>query len=781
MSISAIFRTRILAIVVPILGTGLYLAPSRAFTNPVPQRARITGHVPLQAVRSASREGRLRGDEVMSMALALPLRNQTELSDLLRRLYDPADPLYGHYLTAEEFASRFGPTQADYDSLAAYAASLGLQVTGTHPNRLLLDVSGPAARVEAAFNLRLLRYRAADGREFYAPDQDPEVPEPVASLIAGVIGLDSAAVWHSQSRAIPARERSGLSSHQVGTGPLGGLTPSDIQTAYNLGSGPNGSGQTLAVFELDGYDPADIAGYQIRFGLPAVRLQNVLVDGVNGSPGFGASEVTLDIELLAALAPGAKGILVYEGPNSSTGVIDTYNRMATDNLASVISTSWGLTETQGGSALLNVENAIFQQMAAQGESIFAASGDSGAYDNGVSISVDDPASQPYVVGTGGTTLFVNADGTYNHETTWNTNNTLFGGAGGGGISAVWPIPLWQQGVVSPASLGSTTMRNVPDVSLDSDPSTGYSVYFRGGFEVFGGTSCAAPLWAAFAAEVNQVRAFAGLAPLGFANPTLYGIAGGADYTRDFHDIADGSTNLFYPAMTGYDDATGWGSFNGDNLLAELTGGVVPTSPTISSLTSSVTSPVATGTPITWTATASGGTPPIQFRFTVYDVSGGQGILVQDWSPANSATWTPTSAGTFFLQVLARNAGTTTGYDALRNSGDFTVIIEPAEPLVLTSLTPTRNGVVVSRGFAGVRMIWTVSSTGGAPPVQFRFAVYNVAGGPGMLLQDWSTANSASWIPTTSGYYVVQVLARNAGTPTGYDTYLDSSAFPVFAH
>ncbi len=264
----------------------------------------------------------------------------------------------------------------------------------------------------------------------------------------------------------------------------------------------------------------------------------------------GSAEVTLDIELQIALAPGASKIIVYEGPNSDSGVIDTYNRIATDNLAKQISTSWGLDEGDTSTAVFSSENAAFQQMALQGQSIYAASGDSGAYDNGTALSVDDPASQPYVVGVGGTTLFVNPDETYNYETTWNTDNKVSDGAGGGGFSSIWPIPAWQQGI---ASAASATMRNVPDVSLNADPDTGYSVYHMAkanGWTVYGGTSCAAPLWAAFTARVNQQRAANGIPPLGFANPSIYQIATGARYGDDFHDIADGSTNIVLSCWCG---------------------------------------------------------------------------------------------------------------------------------------------------------------------------------------------------------------------------------------
>jgi len=290
-----------------------------------PSRLRLPGHMPGQAIRAANWLGREAPDTSVSMAISLPLRNQAELGDLLSRIYDPADPLYGQYLSAEEFTDRFGPTQDDYDLVAAYARSLGLNTTGLHANRLLLDVSGPAQTVEAAFNLRMQRYQTQDGRDFHAPDDDPEVPDFIASRVVGVVGLDNAAVWHAHSRSRLAQEKS-VVPLQIGTGPGGALAPDDISTAYNLNTiEAKGSGQVLGLFELDGYSATDIAAYEKYFGLPAVPLQNVLVDGYSGRAGSGASEVTLDIELMVAIAPNASQIIVY---GTSPGSL---NRTISDN------------------------------------------------------------------------------------------------------------------------------------------------------------------------------------------------------------------------------------------------------------------------------------------------------------------------------------------------------------------------------------------------------------------------------------------------------------------
>ncbi len=527
---------------------------------------RLSGHVP--APGFVARElAAVPADERIDLALTLPLRNQNELQDLLPRLYNPHDPEYGRFLSTKQFRDRFAPTEAQYSAVARFAVARGLTVTGTHSNRLILDVAAPSAVVERAFSTRLKRYQSVKGRIFRAPAAEPGIPAELEGTLAGVVGLDDLVVQRPHLHRILPRT-SGVRG--TGSGPGGGLTPSDVRTAYNLGSsGVNGAGQTLALFELDGYNASDIATYATQFGLPQVPLQNVLVDGASGSAGSGADEVTLDIELQMAVAPGASKIAVYEGPNSGVGVLDTYNRIAADNTAKSISTSWGAAENANSASALQSEASIFQQMAAQGQSIFAASGDSGAYDDGRTLSVDDPASQPYVTGVGGTHLTTNgAGGSYSAESTWNGGSVSAGGSGGG-ISAVWSQPSYQSGAISSASGGSTTMRNVPDVAMDGDPNTGYAIYSGGRWAVFGGTSCGAPIWSAITALANQGRAAAGHAPLGFMNPTLYSIGLGVRGTTDFHDIADGSTNLYYKAVAGYDLATGWGTPNGANLLTDL--------------------------------------------------------------------------------------------------------------------------------------------------------------------------------------------------------------------
>ena len=677
---------------------------------------RLRGHVPTAAVAQARALGRVAATQRIDLALALPLRDAAGVDTLLARLYDPHDPLYQHYLTPDEFTSRFGPTEQSYQMMLAFAKSKGLTVRGTTPNRLLLNVSGTAATVEAAFSLHLIRYRAHDGHFFRAPDAEPLVPAALSGRLSGILGLTDMPMARPYShRLAPVRvsksqPATGLQPFllpaaqpsEVGSGPNGGLTPSDIKTAYNLNSLQlNGSGRTLALYELDGYTASDITAYEDYFSLPHVPLLNILVGQADGSAGGGAGEVTLDIELMAALAPGASKILVYEGANGTTDTVTTYNRIATDNLAKEISTSWGLAELETDPRDIATENNIFKQMAAQGQSMYAASGDSGAYADGKTLSVSDPASQPYVSGVGGTSLTLTGpSGFYVSETTWSDG---ISSGGGGGISSIWPIPDYQAGI---SGVASATQRNVPDVSLDADPNTGYAIYFEGGWTIYGGTSCAAPLWAAYTALVNQKRAGYTEADLGFPNPLIYQIATSSDYASAFHDIADGSTNLHYPATPGYDDATGWGTFNGAKLLALLAPLPNSVGNSVVSL-SFVPNPAFAGHKVTGTITINNPAP-----------TGGLTVNLSSSDPvtlpvqptvsvpagATSVTFTLTPASVTSDKIVSVTASTASS--AIKSS--LTVRLVPAV-ILPTALTLDATSV-----FGGSSTTGTITLNGPAP-------------------------------------------------------------------
>ncbi len=304
----------------------------------------------------------------LNFVIGLPLRNHDALTRLLHDLYDPAGASYHKYLTPSQFAERFGPTEHDYESLANFAKSNGLTITGTHANRTLLDVNGSVADIERAFQVRMQVYQhPTEARTFYAPDADPSVDLAVAIL--GVHGLDNFASPRPMdlTTALDSTNAPGSAS---GSGPFGYFLGRDFRAAYAPGVSLNGKGQSIGLVELDGYFPFDIGEYEVLAQLPNVKLTNVLLDSVTGTPGNNESEVALDIEMAISMAPGVSQVIIYEG----TSPDDILNRMATDNEASQLSCSWSFVPSVDAT-----RDQIYEQFAAQGQTMFQASGNNGAY------------------------------------------------------------------------------------------------------------------------------------------------------------------------------------------------------------------------------------------------------------------------------------------------------------------------------------------------------------------------------------------------------------------
>jgi len=650
----------------------------------------LFGHVPPD-VRHANKVAPVDGSEILKLSIVFPFNNEEELHEVLLDITNPTSENYRQFLNQDDFIEKYGPTLEQLDLVATYFYDRGLYLEGIEPNRLIIKVAGSISAINDIFHTEIYRYEDEKGEQFYAPAYEIQVD---ASLpIVSVLGLENRLKLKSHLQ----RRNSKLISERPES-QIAGLTPAGIQQAYSFPTNLNGSGQTLALFELDGFTASDITAYETMFGLPNVPLQVVLVDGASGSPGPGANEVTVDIELMIASAPGATKIIVYEGPNTAQGVVDTYNRIATDNLAKVISTSWGIAETFASGSFLQSENLIFMQMAAQGQALFAASGDNGAYDNGSTLSVDDPSSQPFVVGVGGTHLNLDGSGNYVSETTWSSGNGP-GQGGGGGISSVWSIPSWQVGVANSNNFGSTTMRNVPDVALDADPATGYAIYFNGQWLVFGGTSSAAPIWAGLAALVNQQRANNLQGVLGFPNPLIYQGGFSSNYHSLIHDVTSG-TNGFYPAVAGYDLATGWGSPIAGALITYLASQNPPPVCTRANPTVTLAPSTQSGTPgqqLTYTVTVtnhdSSACGPSVFNLSAgvpsgfTDSFGQSGLNIQPGQngSTNISVTSPTNAspGTYTFSVTAVNgsAGTYMGsasanYVVLQT---LTMTISPQNP------------------------------------------------------------------------------------------------------
>jgi len=523
--------------------------PLRAAESP-----RLVGHLPAAVARGAAIPGaRVPGTNQLRLALSLPLRHAGELTKLLASLYDPAGPEFHHYLTPGQFAARFSPAPADYAAVLEFARTNGLTVTATHSNRLLVDVTGRVADVERALRVRLFSFRhPSEPRNFFAPDTAPTVDARLPLL--QVSGLDDFSRPHPNISAyLPASPSRW--SPQDGSGPAGAFLGNDFRQAYVPGTALTGAGQSVGLLEFDGFTPKDIMSYANAIGLTS-NLPSVTVMPVDGgvtSLQGGSVEVTLDIEMALAMAPGLTNIYVYEATNGAPWV-DVLNQMAEDNLAAQLSCSW----TAGGPDPASEQ--VFQEMVAQGQSFFTASGDAGAYAG----EIEFPCASPNLTVVGGSSLATDTNGDYLYETTWSL------GSGGSALSV--GMPVWQMGLDMSTNGGSAFWRNIPDVAL-----TSANVYVGGdGWGgTIAGTSCAAPLWAAFTALVNQQAAQLGQPPVGFLNPAIYSLCRGTNYAATFHDITIGgnfstASPSNYYAVPGYDLCTGWGTPAGTNLINALT-------------------------------------------------------------------------------------------------------------------------------------------------------------------------------------------------------------------
>jgi subtilase family serine protease len=524
---------------------------------PVPARA--LGRLPLTkhlrdtvANGRAALVGRLPANQPLRLTITLPLRNQAQLSGLLQSIYDPQSASYHRFLSVQEFTDQFGPSQSDYDAVINFAEAHGFTVTSIAPNRMVVDISGTAASIERAFHVTMGVYRhPTENRTFYAADQEPtpDLPFPLWHIS----GLDNFSIPHPAS----LMKASVAKSHPTGSGPNGYFIGSDMRTAYYGDGALDGSGQSVGLVEFAGYNLFDVENYFDSLNRPL----NVDIVGVVSSPGTSLScragcddtEQALDIEQAISMAPGLSQVRVYVSDISD---VDIFNRMATDDISKSLSCSWGWDPADPSS-----DDPIFEEFAAQGQNLFVASGDSGAYKK-KSVGVF-PADDPYVTSVGGTDLTTaNPGGAWESETAWPDS-------GGGASPNKIAIPSYQavKGVVTVANKGSRLYRNNPDVAAEANLDN-YICYDGTCSGKWGGTSFAAPRWAGYLALANQQSQADHGATLGFINPTLYSIGLSPSYGANFHDMTRGS-NATYSARKGYDLLTGWGSPNESALIDSL--------------------------------------------------------------------------------------------------------------------------------------------------------------------------------------------------------------------
>ncbi len=731
-------RRRLALIAAAGLTAALATAPAAAASTgsasagTAPQAA--SGLVPVGKVPVLPRGSRAIGPVAPSAqviaAVAMKLPDEQAVTAFIDNASNPLSKQYHHYLAKGQFARRFGPRKSAVAAVERQLRSDGLSVTGVSANRLLVTFKGTAAQVDAAFHTTLQRVSLASGAIGRATTSAVRLPAAVAADVEAVVGLNQLvherdwlklpdkARAHGRTKAAavpntanggPVACRAALAQQQFGA-----LTDQQIATSYGLeplySAGDHAAGQTVDIFELEPFALSDIATFdKCYFGASHTsQITDTLVDGGPGT-GPGSGEAALDIENVSAFAPGAD-IHVFSGPNMNGefGSLDTWNQIAMADDARQVSTSWGLCETtlqQGSPGTQQVENEIFQQTAAQGQTIFAAAGDDGSDDCAnqgstpvaPDLSVDDPGSQPYVTSVGGTTI---TDATEPPaQTVWNNGNS--GGGGGGGISETWAMPPWQSSVAVPQTTatqacsndpsgtadyfhlqgigttlpGGTACREVPDVSALADPQTGITIFQGGEWFPIGGTSSSAPMWAAMLAEANASSGCSGL-PLGagFATPLLYQVASSsaANYADAFSDIKIGNNDSLgvggavdWPATAGFDLASGLGTprmtdADGNpglaaQLCAAAAGTGVPARPQVSGLTQ------LTGN----TGIAGGGT----LRIDGANFGGTQGQVYFGRTDAQVVSWTSTSI-TVDIPAYAPPPGTAAG---VAGRADVTVV------------------------------------------------------------------------------------------------------------
>ena len=731
-------------------------ASAAARTRPGAPRAVVAAAAP--RVRGATALGALPGTAPLDLRVVLRPRDPAALAAFVSAVSTPGSPEYRRYLRPGQFSRRFGPSAATIRAVRSWLRSAGLEPGPVSSDGLLMSVRTDAASAARAFGTRFSRVRLPGGRVAFANDTPATVAARVSADVTGVVGLDDVGRPHAElagtraprrprTTTSGARATSSTSSRSAsapapctgaaGTAStFGGYTADQLASAYGLtylyGHEPGlpGAAQTVALYELEPYSASDISAYQACYGTSAA-ISNVTVDGGAGS-GSGAGEAALDIETLVGLAP-AVTVNVYEAPNTPSGALDDYARIVDDDTAQVVSTSWGICEPQAGAATISAEASLFQQAAAQGQTVLAASGDDGSEDcvnsSGVStgaLSVDDPGSQPDVTSVGGTDLTaLGAPPTQPPaESVWNDPSF---GASGGGISNAWSMPSWQSGsgvtgipssLSSGAPCGSASgyCREVPDVSASADPQHGYVVYFSGQWGIEGGASAGPPLWSALVALLDQGAG----RPAGFLNPALYQKTG--NHTLQLNDVTDGNNDLtgtnngLYPATPGYDMATGLGTPVGCSLAtafgvpgvscAAAAAGVSPTLSTLAAGPSTVPADGSTTATVTVTLVDGSGSPISGKTVTLgqgsahsvitpaagqaSDSSGRAVFQVSDGTPETVAyTATDTTDGVVvaqtatvgFAHVVSVAAGGTAA------SAAAGTVPGPADPLVVSVTSP----------------------------------------------------------------------------------------------
>jgi subtilase family serine protease len=675
----------------------------------------MTRHTRLEVTSGQAKlVNRLPGTQVLRLDVVLALRDQAGLESFLKEVYDPASPIYRHFLTVPEFTERFGPTQEDYDAVVAFAKARGLAVLGGTRDGMDVQVEGSVTVIEAALNVSMGVYQhPTEDRTFYAPDREPSVP--LGFPLWHISGLDNFSIPRP---ALVHRKPGAQPAATTGSGPSASFLGSDMRGAYYGGS-LTGSGQNIGLFEYYGYDITDLDTYYTNAGQTrTANVTGISTDGTSLScvyPSCDDTEQILDMTQALGMAPGISTLYVYVG-SSDTAILSSITTHTP--LPAQIGCSWGW-----GPADPGTDDPYYQKMAAQGQNFFVAAGDNDKWAAG---NYPYPAEDANVVAVGGTDLTTTgAGGPWASEVAWSPYS-------GGGISPHRIlIPSWQQlpGVINSSNGGSTTYRNGPDVAANAN----FTFYVCADQTTctaneYGGTSFAAPMWAGYLALVNQQARANGNAVLGFINPLIYPIGVSSNYDSDFHDITSGSNG--FSAVTGYDLVTGWGSPN-SALLSALSGKSSSPNLSLSSSpgsvsvvqgnngTSTITASISGGFDAAIALSASGQPSGVTVSFVPTSIAApGSGTSTMTMAVASS-----TSTGTYTITVTGTGGGltrTTTVSVTVTAAGnpDFSI---SASPTALT-VSPGRSSsvTITTAGSGGFSSSVSLSASGAPSGVTISF-------------------------------------------------------------
>jgi kumamolisin len=711
--------------------------------TPAQAQSLLTRHVrPAVTSGQAKFLYRLPETQALRIDVVLPLRDPAGLDKFLEEVYDPTSSTFRHFLTPPEFTARFGPSEEDYEAVLGYAKSFGLKVVGGSRDGMDVQLEGSVTSIEGAFNVSMGVYQhPTENRTFYAPDREPTVN--LGFPLWHISGLDNYSIPHP---ALVRRNDLDVKSNATtGSGPSASFLGSDMRAAYYGGTALTGAGQNLGLFEYYGTDLADLNTYYKNVGQTnSVPITLFSTDKTSTSctePSCDDTEQTIDMTQALGMAPGLASLVMYIG-STDTAIISA---MTTHSpLPTTIGCSWGWTPADPSTL-----NPYWEKMAAQGQNFFAASGDDSTWS---SSNEAWPADAAYVVSVGGTDLTTaSAGGAWASETAWSDS--------GGGISPdKIAIPSWQQlaGVINSSNKGSTTYRNGPDVSANAN----FTYYVCADQTTctandYGGTSFAAPLWAAYIALANQQAVANGQSTLGFINPTLYSIGVSSSYDTDFHDITSGKSGS-YSAVTGYDLVTGWGSMNGAALINALAGPATPNFSISASPTSVTVIQGNSGTSTITTAALNG----FDAAITLTATGQPSGVTVS-FSGSGSIGAPGSGSATMTMQVASNQAAGTYPITVTGTSGSTvnttTVTLTVTAPTFTVSASPT--SVSVAQGSSGTSTITATFLNG------FNSAVALTATG----LPSGVTVGFSSTSITTSGGTSTMTLTVASTAATGTST------------